>query len=123
MDSLRTEATVIGAVRLKLIDGFELTAAGVPVPLSPGAQRLMAYLALQDHALLRLHVAGVLWPDKSEERSLANLRSTLWRMRRPGLDLVDASETHVRIQREIFVDVSEAIAKASRLLRPSPQPG
>ena len=72
------------AVRLNLLRGFELWCDGERVTLPMSAQRVLAFLALHDRPVLRLYVAGSLWLDASEERSYANLRSALWRLRRPG---------------------------------------
>ena len=104
-------------VRLRLLDGFELRRDGTPVDLPLAAQRLLAFLALHDRPLTRLYVAGALWLDASEERSRANLRATLWRLRRPGAALVEASSTHVRLGSEVVVDVTSLVATAMRTLR------
>lgn len=99
-----------------LIGGFELRCDGEPVSLPLSAQRLIAYLALRDRPLLRIHVAGSLWLDSSEERSCANLRSTLWRLRGPAHAVIEATPSHVGLSREVVVDVREVIALARGLL-------
>ena len=66
-------------IRLALLNGFELTNRGLHVDIPLSAQRLLAFLAFQERPLLRLHVAGNLWPDSPEARATANLRSSLWR--------------------------------------------
>ena len=48
-------------------------------------RRVMAILALRDGPLLRVFVAGALWPDTVDERAAASLRSALWRLHRSGL--------------------------------------
>jgi len=112
------------SVCLSLLDGFELRHDGKEVELPPAAQRLLAFLALHDRPLTRVYVAGALWLDATEERSRANLRATLWRLRRPGAPLVEVSTTHVRIGREVVVDVTSLVANAQRLLREdAPQAG
>jgi DNA-binding SARP family transcriptional activator len=105
-----------GAVRLTLLSGFELRHGDERLTLPLGSQRVVAFLALNDGALLRLHVAGALWLDASEERSCANLRSALWRLRRPGCEIVEATATHVGLSREVVVDVRELVGAARRLL-------
>src|SRR4051812_31900613 len=84
------------------------------------AQRLVAFLALQERPLLRLYVAGVLWPDTTEKRAYANLRSALWRLRRVGRDVVDAQTSHMRLAGDVAVDVDEAEATARALLEGRP---
>jgi len=63
---------------------------GRRIAISRGSQRLLAFLALQERPVSRVHVAGVLWPELPDERAAANLRSALWRLRRSGAHLVDA---------------------------------
>jgi DNA-binding SARP family transcriptional activator len=103
-------------VRLNLLRGFELWCGGDRVLLPLGAQRLIAFLALQDRSVLRLYVAGTLWLDTTEERSYANLRSALWRLRKPGYPLVVASPTHLRLDDRVEVDVHRAIATSRHAL-------
>ena len=67
--------------RLALLNGFELTRDGIAIPLSSGPQHLLAYLAVNDRSLRRVHIAGMLWADVCDERAAGNLRSVLWRMR------------------------------------------
>jgi DNA-binding SARP family transcriptional activator len=107
------------SVTLALLDAFELRCNGEPVSLPPSAQRLLALLALHDRPLLRLHVAGMLWLDTPEERASANLRSSLWRLNRPGPRLVEATSVQLRLAPEVRVDVRETAALAHRLLASS----
>jgi DNA-binding SARP family transcriptional activator len=81
-----------------------------------GVQRLLAYLALNERPSLRLCVAGVLWLDVSEERSRANLRSALWRLRRIDPTLVDVTTSHISLARSVTVDVRTSVAAARRIL-------
>jgi DNA-binding SARP family transcriptional activator len=102
--------------RLVLLRSFELRNNGMSVTLPLSAQRLLAFLALRDRPLHRLHVAGTLWIDASEERAAANLRTALWRLRQAGTTVVEATITHLRIARTVTVDVREALELAHRLL-------
>lgn len=110
-------------VRLTLLDGFELRHGDEPVSLPLGSQRLVAFLALHDRPLLRVHVAGALWLDATEERSCANLRSALWRLRKPGCAIVEATTTHVGLSHEVVVDVRTLVGAARRLLDGMDEPG
>ena len=89
---------------------------GVPAWLPCSAQRLIAFLALHPHPLRRAHVAGTLWPDVSEARSSANLRSALWRLRRTGLNLIHGTPTHLAIEECVSIDTQEVVACSRRLL-------
>jgi len=119
MSSAATARSRDDGVTLALLDAFELRCSGKPVSLPPSAQRLLALLALQERPLLRLHVAGTLWLDTPEERASANLRSSLWRLNRPGPKLVEATSLQLRLAPEVQVDVRETAALAHRLLAPT----
>src|SRR5882724_10388336 len=94
-------------VTLALLDSFELRCGGEPVQLPPSAQRLLALVALHERPLLRPYVAGTLWLDTTEDRASANLRSSLWRLNRPGRKLVEATNLQLRLAPEVQVDVRE----------------
>jgi DNA-binding SARP family transcriptional activator len=104
------------AVELNLLRGFELRCDGESVELPLGAQRLVAFLALQDRRVLRVYVAGVLWLDASEERSHANLRSALWRLRRSEREVVTSTSRHLSLADGVDVDVRRAIATSREAL-------
>lgn len=72
--------TETGSIRLQLLGGFRLLSSSCPVRLSLGAQRLLAMLALEPRPWPRHALAGRLWPDHTQERAQANLRSVLWRL-------------------------------------------
>jgi DNA-binding SARP family transcriptional activator len=95
--------------RLHLLGGFELRVAGAPVLVQPTAQRLLALLALMEAAVERSFAAFRLWPDTSEDRARANLRSTLWRLRQAPVGLVQTSKTHLRLSRSVWVDVHDEL--------------
>ncbi len=73
------EASAAGP-QLTLLGGFGLCLDDSTVSLSPGAQRLIALLALHDTALSRDYVAGMLWGDSTQTRANGSLRSTLWKL-------------------------------------------
>jgi DNA-binding SARP family transcriptional activator len=102
--------------RLTLLGTFELECAGVEVRLPMSAQRLVAFVALQEHPVLRAYAAGSLWPDTSEERAHANLRSALWRLHRCGHRLIDATGDQLRLGADVRVDLRETEALARRVL-------
>lgn len=101
---------------LSLFDGFELRCSGQRVELPMVAQRLVALLAIHDRPLLRAFVAGTLWPDKTDARSLANLRSVLWRLRRPEEELVQSCGAHIKLADCVDVDVRRLVRLTTDLL-------
>lgn len=100
---------------LQLIGGFALHRFGEPVELPTGAQRLLGYLALQARPVSRQRVAGTFWPETSDERALANLRSALWRLNRPD-SIVVASGDAIAIAPDVGVDVHAMGAFARSVL-------
>jgi DNA-binding SARP family transcriptional activator len=105
--------------RLVLIGEFSLTWHGETVALPPGAQRLLAFLALHRQPLQRSYVAGTLWPDSTGVRSSACLRSALWRLRRPGPPILGATSAHLRLADGLAVDTREVMATVRRLIDPA----
>lgn len=103
-------------IRLKLLGGFELACAGRIVVLPLVAQRLLAFLGLRPHPVLRSHVAGALWEASPEQRALASLRSTLWRINQLDHDLVDAGTTHIALARGVEVDLPMMASTARALI-------
>ena len=74
---------------------------------------LLVYLAVEaEHSLRRSHIAGMLWPDESEERALHNLRQTLSYLRKalgdttesPYFILSDREYIQLNPQANIWVD-------------------
>src|SRR5205807_8361751 len=86
-----------GEVELRLLSGFELRTDGAVVALPMSSQRLLAFLALQHKPLHRIHVAGRLWIDASEDRANANLRTALWRVRQFGGTLIHPTASHLQL--------------------------
>lgn len=112
----RFARTLPTGARLRLLNGFELVSKGSLIALPMSAQRLVALLALHDRPLMRSFVAGTLWLNTSEERAHANLRSTLWRLRRCDGGLVEARGQQLRLGVDIEVDLREVEALAHMAL-------
>ena len=102
--------------RIELLDGFELRYDGVAVDLPLSAQRVLAFVALQDHPVLRSFVACKLWVESSEDLAGGCLRSALWRLRKSGFDLIDIAGPKVRLAPGVEVDVREAVEWARRVV-------
>ena len=107
---------VLQPVVLTMLGGFDLRSRGQRVVLPPSAERVVAYLALHQGPATRPNVAGTLWLDVPEERAMANLRSALWRLRRPGVTIVEASGEHLALADEVEVDFRELSLAARRCL-------
>lgn len=111
---MRTDAQQ--AVELRLLKGFALLVGEKRVALSSSAQRLLAFLALQDRPRTRTYVARTLWPEATTARANANLRSSLWRALRTGYQVIDASAQEMALATNINVDIHDAVTRAHRLL-------
>src|SRR5262249_11211403 len=68
---------------------------------------------------LRAFVAGTLWPETSEERALANLRSTLWRIHRCDVNLVVSRGQQLALASGAEVDLVDAESLARQILESS----
>ena len=112
-------------LHVRLIDGFELRLDGSPVELPPSAQRLVAYVGLSEHPVLRPRVAGSLWLDTSDRQALGSLRSVLWRLRRSGIDLVECVGEQLTLRPDVTVDIRHHLQLARALVagtdRPDPR--
>jgi DNA-binding SARP family transcriptional activator len=104
-------------LRLALIGGFTLWRGSEKLGIATSGQRLIALLALRDRPVGRLHVAGTLWPDYSTERSLADLRTTLWRVNQSSDQVIAATPSFLALGADIEVDVHELAAFAHHLNR------
>jgi DNA-binding SARP family transcriptional activator len=106
---------VTGSGRASLLGMFRLHDQEGPVDVPATAPRVVAFLALHGQPVRRSHLAGSLWPEASDDRAGASLRSALWKLRRPGGELVVASQTHVTLAPEVDVDLHLLCATAHRI--------
>jgi DNA-binding SARP family transcriptional activator len=105
-----------GVARVGLLQGFELSSEGEPVPLPLSAQRVVAFLALHDRPVHRLYVAGTLWLNSTEAKANACLRTALWRLRTPECHVVEATPTHLELAKHVRVDIRETKAAAEQAI-------
>jgi DNA-binding SARP family transcriptional activator len=107
-DGARGALHLLGDLRLE-------SGAGV-VPLPEGSKRLLVLLALNRRRLDRRWAAGVLWPDGSDDRAAGNLRSSIWRLRRAGIDVIDADRVCLKLADTLDVDVDLVDRWAGRVV-------
>ena len=71
-------------LEVRLIGTFDIKYDGKPVIISSSvAQSLFAYLILNvGRAYRHEKLAGMFWPDATEEKARAYLRHELWRLRK-----------------------------------------
>ncbi len=100
-------------MEVALLGGFTVGGTNL-APLSAAGERVVAMLGLEAVPIRRPLVAGRLWSEKREVRALANLRSTLWRLRQGGLDVVVEDELGaLALTRETVIDVHSATMAAA----------
>ena len=103
-------------IRLRLLGGWQLVDNGAELRLSHREQRLVALLGLSGERA-RPHVAGLLWPDSTDERALASLRRAVMQTQHARPGLLHAGRGFVGLDPEVEVDVAEVCraAEFSRL--------
>jgi len=118
------EGRAEGAPELRLLGGFDLRRGGDTVELPLNAQRLLAFVALHERPVLRVHVAASLWMDTTDDKAGANLRSTMWRIRRTGHALLASSGRYLRVDEHVRIDVRDLLhMERHRLAERVPEAG
>lgn len=87
-----------------------------------GSKKLLAFVALRRGRVERPYAAGALWPLGDDLRAVGNLRSALWRLRRAGIDVIEADKWSVRLADHVAVDVHQLAEWANRLIDHSALP-
>jgi DNA-binding SARP family transcriptional activator len=109
-------------LELRLLGGFTFTHRGAAIVLTSRSERLLAFLALRD-GVPRDTVAFRLWPDASEERAHACLRSTLWRLPKPGgTSVVSGSAGRLHLSRAVIIDLHRLRALVAGWAPATPPP-
>ena len=98
-------------VSLRLLGGWQLVDNGTELRLSHREQRLVALLGLRGERA-RAYVAGVLWPDSTDERALASLRRAVMQTQHARPGLLHGGRGFVGLNPEIDVDVAEVCRAA-----------
>ncbi|MFE5872692.1 BTAD domain-containing putative transcriptional regulator [Streptomyces roseifaciens] len=111
-------------LRIALLGGFRLVAGDVLVHIPAGSERLLAYVALRPGGVARSAVAENLWPDVSEARAHAALRSALNRLRGAGCRRVlDVGPAELALAEDVAVDLHGLRSLARAVLDGPESPG
>jgi DNA-binding SARP family transcriptional activator len=106
-----------GLNELALLGGFVFSVGGdALLGISAGSQRLLAFLAVRDQLVTRNLVAGTLWPESSDDRAGASLRSALSRLDGPARQAVTVTAHDLSLAEGVAVDVHHSQALARRLI-------
>jgi DNA-binding SARP family transcriptional activator len=87
---------------------FRLQVRGRDAELPAAAQRLVALLALRGRTS-RSRAAGTLWPETTEHRALASLRTAIWRVNQVAPALVSCLGGGVDLDDAVSVDVRRLV--------------
>lgn len=106
-------------LRVGLLGGFQLSSPeGVLPGAAAGSQRLLAFLALRSRPVTRTVVAGSLWPEASDARAHASLRSALARIRGSVRSAILTTFADITLAPGVGVDLYDARRLARRLMVP-----
>lgn len=106
-----TESGEEPTVQIWLLGGLRCVVDGRPLELPVASKRLLAFIALHRPSdVERSLVAGELWPERCEERAMANLRSALWRLRNNAPDLIEASPSTIALADDAWIDTEHLLA-------------
>ena len=102
-------------MRLCLFGALTLSRGGHEVFLQLSLQRLIALVAMRT-VVRRAEAAGILWPEVSDGRAAARLRTALWRLRRSGLDVLAAVNGQLIVHPGVEVDYRDWMALAVQII-------
>jgi DNA-binding SARP family transcriptional activator len=101
-------------MELHLLRGPYALCDAKPRPIPTGAERLVVLVALRGPIRRRV-AARLLWPNVDSRRAAGNLRSSTWRLRAAGLDLVCEVDGWLAVDPEVSMDVHRLCEHAARL--------
>lgn len=102
-------------VRLRMLDGFWVVDGQQTLSIPLSARRVVAFVALRGRSS-RAEVAGTLWPEVSDSKAQACLRTALWRLRQLSpRPLITGDET-LRVDESVDVDVNRLITAIRRVI-------
>jgi len=102
----------LSPVYITLVPGFRLSVDNVPSDIGLPA----TLLALNPEPMERAAVAGKLWPDVTELRAGANLRTGLWRINQLCKRLISADGSRLRLCDQVAIDLVDLQRLAHRVL-------
>jgi SARP family transcriptional regulator, regulator of embCAB operon len=107
---------------MRLLDRFGLLDDKAALAVPPGTERVLALLAVRGGTVGRSRVAGMLWPEVTERRALACLRSALRRLPPTARPAVQVTPAELALADAVPVDLRTGQALARRLLDPATRP-
>lgn len=108
-------------LRVEVLHHFRVLRDGQHVVLPAGSAQLVARLVVDDRPFARSAVAGVLWPERSDQDAGTLLRRALWRVNHDVPGLVESYSREIVLSRAIDVDLAEVNRIAEATHGGSPQ--
>jgi DNA-binding SARP family transcriptional activator len=115
----------LAAVRrpeLCLLGGPYVLQGSRRIPVPEGSKRLLVFIALHQGRVDRRHAAGTLWPTGDDERAAGNLRSSLWRLKGAGIEIVRADKCALWLDPQAQFDLRDIDSWAGRIIDGEAQP-
>ena len=104
------------ACRIRLLGHWRLDLEGRRAQVGNREQRVTALLGLRG-TQPRAAVAGTLWPDSTDVRARANLRTSLLRLRSLDAGIVDSGRASVALGPQVLVDVWHLLDRLDQVER------
>lgn len=96
---------------LTLFDWWDLRHGSESIAITRREQRLLALLALQG-GRPRGYLAGMLWPESTEQRASGNLRAAVWRIDQTAPGVLMHDRSRLMLSPQVRVDVDGFLAAA-----------
>jgi DNA-binding SARP family transcriptional activator len=110
-------------MQVALLGTFGLRIAGHAISgVAENSRRLLVFLALHDRTVDRIAIAGTMWPEATESRAGASLRSTLSRLDAHTHEGIVRESAGLSLAGSVAVDFRDSQALAKRLLQPGASP-
>jgi DNA-binding SARP family transcriptional activator len=103
---------------LRLLDCWLLSKGNDEPSLGLREERMLAVLALFG-SRMRGYVAGVLWPDSTDDHAMGNLRVAICRVEREAPGLLQHEGSRLGLSDDVRVDVHDFLSLTDRLIGPA----
>jgi DNA-binding SARP family transcriptional activator len=110
-----------GRWHLRLFDRWLLSDGTEEPSLGLREERMLAFLALFG-SRMRGYVAGVLWPESTDDRALGNLRVAICRVEREAAGVLRQEGSRLGLRADVRVDVHDFLSLTDRLIGPGAHP-
>lgn len=94
-----------GRSHLCLLGGLFVVRNDRRIGVPEGSKRLLAFIALHEGRVDRRLTAGTLWPLGDDDRAAGNLRSSLWRLKSAGIDVLCADKCALWLNPRTSLDI------------------